>query len=86
MTQESARELQVRIAKEGLALLMLCPSADVQRHRECLCLIGAAWEIPIADTQDTISLLDREQAAIRNAGENSEVAHVLPEDAIAHVK
>ena len=40
----------------------------------------AAWEIPIADTQDTISLLDREQAALRNAGENDEVAHVLPED------
>ena len=80
MTQESARELQVRIAKEGLALLMLCPSADVQRHRECICLIGAAWEIPIADTQDTVSLLDREQAAIRNAGEDGVVAHVLPEE------
>ena len=41
MTIENAKELQMNIAKEGLALLMLHPASDVQPHRECISLIGA---------------------------------------------
>ena len=70
----------MNIAKEGLALLMLHPSLDVQLHRECIFLIGTAWDIPMGDTQEVISLLDRELDAIRAAGEGGTVAHVLPED------
>ena len=40
MTIENAKELQMNIAKEGLALLMLHPTFDVQPHRECISLIG----------------------------------------------
>ena len=80
MTIENARELQMNIAKEGLALLMLHPAFDVQPHRECISLIGAAWDIPVGDTQEVISLLDRELDAIRAAGEDGTVAHVLPEE------
>ncbi len=35
---------------------------------------------PWGDTQEVISLLDRELDAIRAAGEGGTVAHVLPED------
>lgn len=70
----------MNIAKEGLALLMFHPSFNVQPHRECIFLIGTAWDIPVGDTQEVISLLDRELDAIRAAGEGGTVAHVLPED------
>lgn len=33
MTIDTAKELQMNIAKEGLALLVLHPTADVQLHR-----------------------------------------------------
>ena len=65
MTIDTAKELQMNIAKEGLALLVLHPTADVQLHRECISHIGTAWDIPVGDTQEVISLLDRELDAIR---------------------
>ena len=80
MTIENAKELQMNIAKEGLALLMLHPTFDVQPHRECISLIGAAWDIPVGDMQEVVSLLDRELNAIHTAGEGGTVAHVLPEE------
>ena len=58
MTIENAKELQMNIAKEGLALLMIHPAFDVQPHCECISLVGAAWDIPVGDTQEVISLLD----------------------------
>ena len=45
MTIDTAKELQMNIAKEGLALLVLHPTADVQLHRECISHIGTAWDI-----------------------------------------
>ena len=80
MTIDSAKDLQMNIAKEGLALLMLHPACDVQPHRECISLIGTAWDIPAGDTQEVLSLLDREQEEILAAGENGTVDHVLPEE------
>ncbi len=79
MTIERAKELQMNIAKEGLALLAIHPSVDVQEHRECISLVGAAWGVPTVETQEAASLLDREQQAILTAGENGVIAHVLPE-------
>ena len=52
MTIDTAKELQMNIAKEGLALLVLHPTADVQLHRECISHIGTVWGIPTSDTQD----------------------------------
>lgn len=80
MTIDSAKDLQMNIAKEGLALLMLHPDFDVQPHREYISLIGTAWDIPVGDTQEAISLLERELGAIHAAGEGGMVAHMLPED------
>ncbi|MFR9113412.1 MAG: hypothetical protein ACLVJ7_16950 [Acutalibacteraceae bacterium] len=59
MTIDTAKELQMNIAKEGLALLVLHPTADVRLHRECISHIGTAWDIPVGDTQEVISLLDQ---------------------------
>ena len=53
MTIDTAKELQMNIAKEGLALLVLHPTADVQLHRECISHIGTAWDIPVGDTHYT---------------------------------
>ena len=80
MTIDTAKELQMNIAKEGLALLVLHPTADVQLHRECISHIGTVWGIPVSDTQEVASLLEREQAAILAAGESGTVTHVLPEE------
>lgn len=49
-------------------------------HRECISHIGTVWGIPVGDTQEVASLLEREQAAILAAGENGTVTHVLPEE------
>lgn len=38
------------------------------------------WDIPVGDTQEVISLLDRELDAIHAAGKNGTVTHVLPEE------
>ena len=67
MMIESAKDLQMNVAKEGLALLMLHPSLDVQLHRECIFLIGTAWDIPVGDTQEVTSLLDRELSHEQNS-------------------
>lgn len=80
MTIDTAKELQMNIAKEGLALLVLHPTSDVQFYRECISHIGTAWDIPVGDTQEVISLLDRELDAIHTAGEDGTVVHVLPEE------
>ena len=80
MTIDTAKELQMNIAKEGLALLVLHPTADVQLYRESITLIGAAWGIPAKDTIASLALLDREREAILTAGENGTVAHMLPEE------
>ena len=84
MTIDTAKELQMNIAKEGLALLVLHPTADVQLHRECISHIGTVWGIPTSDTQEVASLLEREQAAILAAGESGTVTHVLPEDCLLY--
>lgn len=39
MTKENAKELQMDLAKDALALLMLHEELDVRLHRECIELI-----------------------------------------------
>ena len=45
MTKENAKELQVDLAKDALVLLTLHGEMDVRSHRECIELIGEAWDI-----------------------------------------
>ena len=46
MTKENAKELQMDLAKDALALLTLHEELDVQLHRECIERISEAWDIP----------------------------------------
>ena len=68
MTIDNAKELQMNIAKEGLALLVLHPTADVQLHRECISHIGTVWGIPVSDTQEVASLLPEEELPMNASG------------------
>lgn len=58
MTIDTAKELQMNIAKEGLALLVLHPTADVQLHRECV-PFPVSWTVKMKkkqkETQDILS-------------------------------
>ena len=75
MTKENAMELQMALAKDALALLMLHEELDVRSHRECIELIGEAWDIPAEEQREPLALREEEQAVLRT-GEG----HVLPEE------
>ena len=75
MTKENAKELQMALAKDALALLMLHEELDVRSHRECIELIGEAWDIPAEEQREPLALLEEEQAVLRT-GEG----HVLLEE------
>lgn len=75
MTKENAKELQMDLAKDALALLMLHEELDVRLHRECIELIGEAWDIPAEEQRKPLALLEEEQAVLRT-GEG----HVLLEE------
>ena len=75
MTKENAKELQVDLAKDALALLVLHEELDVRSHRECIELIGEAWDIPAEEQRKPLALLEEEQAVLQT-GEG----HVLPEE------
>lgn len=79
MTRETAKELQMRIAKEAVALLVLHPTLDVQQYRESIMVTGSAWDLDATDTLEALALIEHEQLAIQNAGDNGEVKHILPE-------
>ena len=63
------------LAKEALALLMLHEELDVRLHRECIELIGEAWDIPAEEQREPLALLEEEQVSLRT-GEG----HVLLEE------
>ena len=63
------------LAKDALALLMLHEELDVRLHRECIELIGEAWDIPAEEQRKPLALLEEEQAVLQT-GEG----HVLPEE------
>ena len=75
MTKENAKELQVDLAKDALALLMLHGELDVQLHRECIERIGEAWDIPAEERRKPLALLEKEQASLRSGK-----GHVLLEE------
>ena len=75
MTKENAKELQVDLAKDALVLLTLHGELNVRSHRECIELIGEAWDIPAEEQRKPLALLEEEQAVLQT-GEG----HVLPEE------
>ena len=75
MTKENAKELQVDLAKDTLVLLTLHGELDARLHRECIELIGEAWDIPAEEQREPLALLEEEQVSLRT-GEG----HVLLEE------
>ena len=75
MTKENAKELQVDLAKDALVLLTLHGELDVRSHRECIELIGEAWDIPAEEQRELLGLLEEEQASLRSGK-----GHVLLEE------
>ena len=65
MTKENAKELRMDLAKDALALLILHGELDVRSHRECIELIGEAWDIPAEERRKPLALLEKEQASLR---------------------
>ena len=47
----------------------------MQLHRECIELIGEAWDIPAEEQRDLLGLLEEEQASLRSGK-----GHVLLEE------
>ena len=47
----------------------------MQLHRECIKLIGEAWDIPAEEQRDLLGLLEEEQASLRSGK-----GHVLLEE------
>ena len=75
MTKENAKELQVDLTKDALVLLTLHGELDARLHRECIELIGEAWDIPAEEQREPLALLEEEQVSLRT-GEG----HVLLEE------
>ena len=80
MNTEAAMELQMRLAKEALAMLVIHPTFDVQLYRESIMEIGEAWELPADATLEALALIEHERLAIQKAGEDGVVQHILPEE------
>lgn len=80
MNTEAAMELQMRLAKEALAMLVIHPTFDVQLYRESIMEIGEARELPADATLEALALIEHERLAIQKAGEGGVVQHILPEE------
>ena len=89
MTTERAKELQVRITKEALALMVIhgecvstAPSEEdvsVTHFEEAITLIGKAWSLPAEATSENLGLIQREKDVLRRIAAGENVSHVLPE-------
>lgn len=79
MNTETAMELQMRIAKEAVAMLVTRPTLDVQQYKESILLIGEAWGVSATDTLKLLDLIGQELLALQAMREGKKAEHVLPE-------
>jgi hypothetical protein len=77
MTLEQAQELQMNVAKEAVALMVLFGSdAQVQGYEDSVVQIGKVWNIPQEQTEECTKLLQAEKEAIELPEKRDDV---LPE-------
>lgn len=77
MTLEQAKELQMNIAKEALALMVLFGSdAQTQAYEEAVMHIGKVWNTSQEHTEKCTKLLQAEKEAIESPEKKEDV---LPE-------
>lgn len=90
MTTERAREFQLRIAKEALAMMVIYGEGagmainregnGVAHYEETIALIGKAWGLPDETTAENLTLIQRERDALRRAVAGESASHALPEE------
>ncbi len=80
MTIENAKDLQSRIAKEAVALMVFHGECvHLQPFKECIKLIGEAWDVPVGETATSLELINQEWDAVRAVSDPEDAQHVLPE-------
>ena len=80
MNTELARDLQYRITKEALAMLVIHGSAaETDDYERAIILIGSAWGLDPQNAVSHLELITREKDAVRGTAEPEETCHVLPE-------
>ena len=80
MNTELARDLQYRITKEALAMLVIHGSAaETDDYERAIILIGSAWGLDPQNAVSHLELITREKEAARGTAEPEETRHVLPE-------
>jgi len=80
MNTELARDLQYRITKEALAVLVIHGSAaETDDYERAIILIGSAWGLDPQNAVSHLELITREKEAARGTAEPEETRHVLPE-------
>ena len=92
MTTERAKEFQVRITKEALALMVIhgecvstAPSEEdvsVTHFEEAITLIGKTWGLPAEATVENLGLIQREKDILHRLVAGEDASHVLPEEAL----
>ena len=83
MNTELARDLQYRITKEALAMLVIHGSAaETKDYERAIILTGAAWGLDPKSAAERLELIVRERAVVQNATDLEAVQHVLPESSL----
>lgn len=92
MTTERAKEFQVRITKEALALMVIHGESvsaaaseediSVAHFEEAITLIGKTWGLPAEATVENLGLIQREKDILHRLVAGEDASHVLPEEAL----
>lgn len=80
MNTELARDLQQRITKEALAMLVIHGSAvETDDYERAIILTGTAWGLDPKNAVEQLELIVREKEVVHNTAGPDAVQHVLPE-------
>lgn len=80
MNTELARDLQWRITKEALAMLVIHGSVvETDDYERAIILIGSAWGLALQNAVSHLELITREKDAVCGTAEPEETRHILPE-------
>lgn len=80
MTTERAKDFQAQITKEALALMVIHgESVSVDHYEQAVTLIGQAWALPSAATNDNLALIRQEREVLHRIAAGETAGHVLPE-------
>ena len=81
MEQIEAQKLQMRIAKEAIALLSLGGNAaEVQTHKQTVTLMEKAWKLPTEETRRLLDFIQQEKEVIQRLNAGEDVPHIRIDD------